>query len=152
MDNTFAISLKQQEKFAFKVNWQQDSLEPLLTDEPKPLGEGKGPNPTRMLAAAVANCLSASLLFALGKFGNELSGLEAKIEGTVERNDDKRWRVSLLEVQITLPEEIAKLNFAERALNQFESFCVVTESVREGIPVHLSVQDSTGKTVHQSEK
>lgn len=152
MDNTFTVSLKQQEKFAFKVNWQQDSLEPLLTDEPKPLGEGKGPNPTRMLAAAVANCLSASLLFALGKFGNELTGLEASIEGTIERNDDKRWRIALLEVQIKLPQEVAKINFAERTLQQFESFCVVTESVREGIPVRLSVQDSSGKIVHQSEK
>lgn len=150
MDNTFSVELSQQEKFQFKVDWQQDSLEPLITDEPKPLGSGKGPNPTRLLAAAVANCLSASLLFSLGKFGNELNGLTATIQGTVERNEEKRWRVSQLKVDIQLPEAVGKLNFAERALGQFESFCVVTESVRAGIPVQLTVQDGQGKTIHQS--
>ncbi len=150
MENTFSVSLTQQEKFAFKVNWQQDSLEPLLTDEPEPVGAGRGPSPTRLLAAAVANCLSASLVFALGKFGNEVNGLEATIAGTVERNADKRWRIALLEVQITLPQALAEIKSAERVLQQFESFCVVTESVREGIPVRLSVKDGSGQVVHQS--
>ena len=42
---------------------------PVLTgDEPAPLGTGQGPSPVQLLCAAVGNCLSDSLLFALRKF------------------------------------------------------------------------------------
>jgi hypothetical protein len=31
---------------------------------------------------------------------------------------------------------------------QFEDFCVVTESIRHGIPVSVEVVDAAGRTVH----
>ena len=34
----------------------------------------------------------------------------------------------------------------DRALAQFEDFCTVTASIRQGIPVELEVYDSTGAT------
>ena len=41
----------------------------------------------------------------------------------------------------------AEAEFAqlERVLAQFEDFCIVTQSVRGGIPVEVSVKDSEGK-------
>ena len=63
----FSFTLEQQEDFAFLIRFDQD-IPPLLSDEPPPLGKDAGPNPSRLLAASVANCLSASLLFALRKF------------------------------------------------------------------------------------
>jgi hypothetical protein len=38
----------------------------------------------------------------------------------------------------------------ERCLGQFEDFCVVTESVRRGIPVAVTVVDALGKVVHET--
>ena len=35
----------------------------------------------------------------------------------------------------------------ERCLGQFEDFCVVTQSVRQGIPVTVEVVDAAGKLV-----
>jgi hypothetical protein len=32
---------------------------------------------------------------------------------------------------------------------QFEDFCVVTESIRHGIPVSVEVVDAAGRTVHE---
>ena len=36
-------------------------------DEPEPMGENSGPNAGKVLAAAIGNCLTASLLFCLQK-------------------------------------------------------------------------------------
>ena len=38
----------------------------------------------------------------------------------------------------------------QRCLEQFEDFCVVTESVRRGIPVAVTVVDAVGKVVHEA--
>ena len=54
----FSFTLEQQEDFAFLIRFDKD-LPPLLADEPPPLGKDAGPNPSRLLAASVANCLSA---------------------------------------------------------------------------------------------
>ena len=35
-------------------------------------------------------------------------------------------------------------------MNQFEDFCVVTESIRGGIPVSVKVADAAGRTLHDN--
>lgn len=46
--------------------------------------------------------------------------------------------------RITLGVPAAQLEHLDRALAQFEEFCTVTQSVRQGIPVDVSVFDSAG--------
>jgi hypothetical protein len=60
-----SVDVAQQARFRFEAVFAGTTLAPVLTDEPPPLGEGRGPNPIRLLAAAVATCLAASLQFAL---------------------------------------------------------------------------------------
>lgn len=62
----FSVKLELLENYIFKVDF--GDFGDILTDEPAPLGNGEGPNPSRLIAAGVANCLCASLLFALRKF------------------------------------------------------------------------------------
>jgi organic hydroperoxide reductase OsmC/OhrA len=111
----------------------------LITDESPPLGEGKGPNPSRLLATAVGNCLAASLLFCLGKARLSLDGLEAEVLTEFTRNEAGRLRIGSMKVRL-LPkwtdETAAK---ARRCLQMFEDFCVVTEAVRHGVPVEVRV-------------
>jgi organic hydroperoxide reductase OsmC/OhrA len=103
-----------------------------------------------LLVAAVANCLSASLLFALRKFKNAPDKLVAKARAMLARNEHGRLRVTRIQVELQLAEAAAALEHVERALAQFEDFCIVTESVRQGITVDVSVRDAAGAVVHTS--
>ena len=95
----FSFTLEQQDDFAFLIRFDHD-IPPLLSDEPPPLGKEAGPNPSRLLAASVANCLSASLLFALRKFKNNPGPITTVVTAHMDRNEAKRLRVGSVDVMI----------------------------------------------------
>ena len=140
----FSFTLEQQEDYAFLIRFDHE-LPPLLTDEPAPLGKGAGPNPARLLAASVANCLSASLLFAMRKFKNQPGPIMATVTARMERNAQGRLRVGGVSVAIQIDAPAESLEHLDRILEQFEDFCVVTQSVRTGFPVEVTVRDRAGK-------
>ena len=72
----------------------------LLADEPAPLGTAQGPSPVQLLAAAVGNCLSDSLLFALRKYKQSPEPLSCEIEARVGRNDQGRMRVPAIDASL----------------------------------------------------
>ncbi|MGN2251911.1 OsmC family protein [Frateuria sp. GZRe12] len=141
---TVEVSLTQVGDYEFNVRFDGTAIADLATDEPPPLGQGHGPNPSRLLATAVANCLAASLLFALRKFGNAPAPITAKARATIARNAGGRWRVPRIEVDLQLADAAASLEHLDRVLAQFEDFCVVTGSVRQGIEVDVRVLDPAG--------
>lgn len=145
-DSQFTISLKRIENFLFQIDF--GAFGNVLTDEPEPLGGGEGPNPSAMLAAAVANCLSASLLFALRKHKEDPGELTATVTGRIERVERFR-RVTGFDVQIRLGVPQESLPGLENAVAVFENFCTVTQSVRHGVPVTVEIVDSTGASVHR---
>ena len=137
------VTLEQQEDFHFAIRFG-DAIPVLHADEAPPLGKGAGPTPDQLLAAAVGNCLSDSLLFALRKFKQEPEPIRTEVEATIGRNAANRLRVQHIGVRITLGVPAAALQHLDRALAQFEEFCTVGESVRQGIPVDVEVYDSAG--------
>lgn len=143
-DQGIRLLLEQEGPYAFKVSFDGTALEALHTDEAQPLGGGTGPGPSDLLLAGVANCLSASLLFALRKFKNVPGPIRAEITGRKERNAAGRWRIPRADVTITLSDKAADLGNFERVMAQFEEFCIVTQSVREGIAVDVTVIDADG--------
>jgi uncharacterized OsmC-like protein len=98
----------------------------------------------QLLLAAVANCLTDSLLFALRKFKQDAEPLACKATAEVGRNAENRLRVLSISAEITLGKPAAGIEYLERILGQFEGFCTVTRSVAQGIPVHLTVRDVDG--------
>lgn len=146
----FTLTLTQETDYVFRIAFDDTAMPALLTDEPAPLGGGSGPNPSRMLVAAVANCLSASLLFSLRKYKNTPGTIVTRARARMDRNAQGRLRVAHIGVEIELPEAAAEYHQVERLLQQFENFCVVTESVRSGIEVDVTVRDPTGKVLHGS--
>jgi len=66
-ERNFRVSMRRQEGFRFEVNFGLEGVEPFYIDEPEPMGGNSGPNAGKVLAAAIGNCLTASLLFCLQK-------------------------------------------------------------------------------------
>lgn len=145
--STFRVDLKLLENYLFEIDFGEFGR--FMADEPEPLGGGEGPAPSAMLAAAVANCLSASLLFAIRKFKSDPGQVMASVEGRSERLDG-RLRIVHLDVQIQLGAAGADLNNLQRVLDIFEDYCVVTQSVRHGIPVAVNVRDVNGVVLKQT--
>ncbi|HKE46722.1 MAG TPA: OsmC family protein [Rhodanobacteraceae bacterium] len=148
---TILLTITQESDYEFRVRFDDTALGELAADESPPIGRGAGPDPTRLLAAAVGNCLSASLLFALRKFKNQPGRIVTRVRAEHVRNAQKRLRVGRIAVEIALPESAAEYAQLDRILAQFEDFCTVTESVRAGVPVEVSVRDASGAIVHTSE-
>ena len=128
--------------YLFKVTFA-DAKTTLFVDESPPLGELSGPNASRLLTAAVANCLCASLAFCLRKSRIELSGLQAEAEPTIERNKEGYWRITKVDVRITptIPGSVDDSK-VKRCLEIFEKYCIATGGVREGIRVDVHVNPS----------
>ena len=146
---SFTITLQQEQDFDFRVKFDWPDNSDLLLDEPEPLGQRHGPNAARLVAAAVGNCLAASLVFCLrSKFKQNPGPLRASVTGQLARNDHGRYRIGGLSVRIELAEDASALQHLERCMEQFEDFCVVTESIRHGIPVDVEVVDATGRSLH----
>ncbi len=144
------VTLHQEQDFQFRVSFDGTAIPELLTDESEPLGQGAGPSPVLMLTTAIANCLSASLLFALRKFRNAPGPLVTRATTELVRNEHGRLRVGHVQVDIQLAEAAAAHASIERILAQFQDFCTVTESVRQGVSVDVSVRDAEGVTLHGS--
>ncbi len=115
-----------------------------LADEPPPLGKGEGPSPVQLLAAAVGNCLSDSLLFALRKYKQSPEPIRCAVSADVGRNPEDRLRVLGMQVTLTLGVAADRLQHLDRVLAQFEAFCTVTQSVGAAIPVTVRVLDAGG--------
>lgn len=139
------VTLEQEDDYAFRIRFDDTGLEPLLGDETSPLGQDRGPNPARLLLASVANCLVASLLFALRKQHNQPGKLHAQITASLMRNAEGRWRIPQAFVELQLPEGNEQYRHLDRVLEQFEQFCIVTQSVRQGIDVQVTVKDAHGR-------
>ena len=147
-DARFSLTVEQESDYVFRIQFDDTAIPDLLTDEPEPLGSGSGPNPSRMLEAAVANCMSASLLFSLRKFKNTPGTLVTKATAHMGRSPEGRLRVERIDADIQLPEMAGSYAQLDRILGQFEQFCVVTESVRTGVAVNVRVVDPTGVVLH----
>ena len=142
----FGVEVEQQEGFEFRVRFDWPEASELLLDEPEPLGKARGPNAARLVVAAVANCLSASLVFCLkNKFRQNPGPVRAMASGRLEKNERGRYRIAGIDVVLSLSENFGDLEHQERCLEQFEDFCIVTQSIRAGIPVNVTVVDAAGR-------
>ena len=131
--------MTREENFVFKVDFGIKEYD-FKMDEPEPVGNNTGPNASLVLAAAMGNCLTASLLFCLNKARAEVGRIETNVEGKMHRNDKGRWRIS--EINVEINPEINTEEFAsqyDRCYKLFEDFCIVSKSIEEGIPINVEV-------------
>lgn len=137
--STFSLHVEQVDGFEFRVKFDKEQFAPLLLDEPPPLGHDTAPNAARILAAAIGNCLSASLVFCLQKAKVPAPSVGAVVNVEIVRNEARRLRIGKVNVTLhtNLPPDDPAL---AGCLSTFEDFCVVTQSVRQGIDVAVRVE------------
>ncbi|WP_298213219.1 OsmC family protein [Acidovorax sp.] len=135
------VELVQQQDYRFDIQFGA-SVPNLIGDEPAPLGTGTGPSPVQLLCAAVGNCLTDSLLFALRKFKQTPEPLRATVVAEIGRNPEGRLRVLRMGASLHLGVPASQLQHLDRVLSQFESYCTVTQSVGQGIPIAVKVLDA----------
>jgi len=146
-----SLTLERLQDYEFKTTFDWD-VKTLLLDEPEPIGGGKGPNASRLVGAAVGNCLSASLLFCLDKAKQTVKSLKTEVKGTLRRNERKRLRLGSFDVHITIDIEASEPARVTRCIELFEDYCVVTASVRKGVEVNVVVSDAAGRELYRSEE
>ena len=136
---TIVTKLELQAGYKFVARFEQEGLPPLLMDEPFPVGEGTAPNASQVLSAAVGNCLSASALFCLQRAHIPVQAMQTRVVTRLGRNPKGRVRIAGMTVDIRLDVAEEYKSRMSRCMELFEDFCIVTESVRQGIPVDVSV-------------
>ncbi len=142
-ESGFELTLELQSDFQFLVDFDEDDLPPLLMDEPEPLGANSGPSAVRLMAAAVGNCLSASALFCMRKARVPVSGMRTRVRTSMVRNSEGRLRIGTIEVDIrpeVVPEDWKR---AGRCLEVFEDYCVVSQSVKDGVEISVDVKPAS---------
>jgi uncharacterized OsmC-like protein len=136
------VTLSLAHDFTFMASFDDvPGSETLVLDEPPPLGQGSAPNAAALLSAAVGNCLAASLLLCLKRTRAGVTEMAAHVTTQITRNETGRWRVNHIDVELSPgvgSEDTGRLTRCEEL---FEDFCIVTESVRAGIPVDVKVKE-----------
>ena len=99
MSGNPSVRLKQQADYQFAIYYNEEKA-PIMGDEPPPLGKSDGATPSQFLIAAVANCLSDSLLFALRKFKQNPEPIETLATCEIGRNEQNRLRILSIRVEI----------------------------------------------------
>jgi len=136
---TARVSLKPEGGYRFRVEMDRPEWG-LVVDEPPPLGEGAGPNPARLVATALGHCLASSLRYCLER-ARVAAQISAQVDVEIRRNDRGRWRITGAQAQLDLSgADAAPRGPLDRCLQLFEDFCIVTASVRQGIPVDVRVR------------
>lgn len=139
-ESTVTVGLDLEDGYRFVVDFERPGVAPLLMDEPPPLGEDLGPNAARVLAAAIGDCLSASALFCLRRAHIDVLSMHTEVEATLVRNEAGRLRIGSIGVLIAPDVAEADVPRMKRCLEIFEDYCIVTESVRKGIEVGVTVE------------
>jgi len=133
-------TIELEENYRFRVRFDNEAKTELIMDEPRPVGEGAGPNASRVLAAAVVNCLTSSLLFCLRKSRIDIAAVKSTAKATIARNEEGYWRIQKLDVLLEPDVETRDEPRIKRCLEIFENYCVVAGSIRKGIEVNVEVK------------
>ncbi len=140
MSESILTKLELQEGYRFNVGFDVEGVPNLVVDEMKPIGDGFGPNPTRLLSTAVGHCLSSSLLYCFSKAKVKVKKLETTVKASIERDKDGYLRIAGLDVQIHFEVNDEDRARVPRCLDVFENYCTVTQSVMTGVEVKVEIK------------
>jgi len=83
----------------------------------------------------------------LRKQRNQPGKLRVQISANMVRNAQGRLRIPQAQVELLLPEGNETYQNLDRVPRAVRRFCIVTQSVREGIDVQVTVKDAHGNVL-----
>ncbi len=132
----FEVELNWVKNFLFEV--KVDGFPKFYLDELEPVGDDSAPNPADFLLVAVGGCVASSFLYSVLKYGIPLKKLQVKVQGKYTRKKEMvRVGVIDVELQADMSSEKTSTENLELCLNVFRKYCVISESLREGIPINI---------------
>ena len=140
LSGEFDVSLVQQQDFQFRIRFDDGALPALVVDAPPPIGQGSSPSPSRLLAAAAAHCFASGLLFLARESGVTLGQIEVNAHTQLIRNECGRLRIGKIAVEIDPHVAESQREGLKRCLELFEDFCMVSQSVRQGVEISCRVK------------
>jgi uncharacterized OsmC-like protein len=138
-ETRFAISLEHAQDGKVTVRFDWDEVPGVVLDELAWLDEQRTPHATLILATALGNCLGVSLLSCLHKLQVEPQGIQTTVSGAIACSERGRAQISHLDVQISLGGADHLASRLKRCLELDDEYCLITESVRAGIPINIHV-------------
>ncbi len=134
------VGIKLEEEMIFKCDLGQIKMNNLFIDEQNKKSIDKiGPNPTKLLALSVLGCLAASFAFCLRKKNFSVSDIEGKAVITSKRNEKGFWRLKKIDIKLDPKIDNPRMRkIADQCQKIFEQFCIISESLREGIEINTN--------------
>jgi uncharacterized OsmC-like protein len=130
------------EGYRYRVTFPSGARE-MLMDEPSPLGKGDYVSATQALAAAIGNCMCASLQYCMERSRAEVGDISSEVAFRYDRDEKGRLRIAEISIKVAAcSPEGSKL---ERCSALFEDFCTVTKSIEVGIPVRVEFEGQSQK-------
>ena len=134
-EQEFKVSMEMVQGYRFRID--MGSVQEILMDEPKPMGSGDYPNAGKFLAAAVGNCLCESLSYCVRRTHTEMMSLRAEVLSKMERNE--RGRLRITHIRVNLYPQLSDPSKLKLCQEIFEDFCIVSQSVKAGIPLDVEI-------------
>ncbi len=135
------VGIRLEEEMLFKCDLGQIKMDNLFIDDRHKKSKDKiGPNPSKLLALSLLGCMGASFAFCLQKKNFSLSDFEGKAFITSKRNEKGFWRIKKINIELQPKIDSPKMRKrAEQCQKFFEQFCIISESIKEGIEISTNL-------------
>lgn len=137
MVHNLKITLDYSEKLHFTASAR--NFEDIHVDEPESFhGSNLGPSSVEYILIGIGGCLGSSLIYCLQKKKVQVDELSLIVEGIIKHVGPK-MHLKLIEINVEINFK-AKKTFSqevENCLNVFQDYCVVTNSLLNGIPINV---------------
>jgi hypothetical protein len=138
-----ALTLDLQQGYQFLVDFRREGIPSLLMDEPPPLGGGSRLECLQAPRGGGRELSQRQRALLSPQSADPREGDAHPVQASFLRNPQGRLRIGGIEVKIqpeVAPEHRERMG---RCLELFEEFCVVTQSVRNGIDVKVEVEPAS---------
>ncbi|MFX1298447.1 MAG: OsmC family protein [Promethearchaeota archaeon] len=135
--NELEIEIYWKEKMKFLTLIRD--FEPFLMDDKKK-GDDSAPSPVEMFLGSIGSCLAMSFIYCTYLTGIQLNIEEFKVKiiGKLGRINN-RLRLIKVNAEFTLKSD-KNITKIRKCFNKFQPFCILSESIKVGIPFECNLK------------